>query len=158
MLSAVTYLTVGALLIRVQPRWRVKVYQPVPRHLDNAAGRHQSGLPRRPLADGRAGGLVRRRRLGTALLACSTTPTARGEGRDGHFQLGGIYTGREQVVQAKSPHSLGRAILLYRVPPFHRIPGTSGALSASQAANEAIESMTSATARATPSSTPSSSK
>ena len=26
MLSAVTYLTLGALLIRVQPRWRVKVY------------------------------------------------------------------------------------------------------------------------------------
>ena len=61
MLSAVTYLTLGALLIRVQPRWRVKVYILVPRHLDHAAGRHQSCLPWRPLADGRAGGLVRRR-------------------------------------------------------------------------------------------------
>ena len=68
MLSAATYLTLGALLARVQPKRVVETLSARRCHPADAADRCQSGLSRRALADRRAGRLVRRRRVGDALL------------------------------------------------------------------------------------------
>ena len=68
MLSAVTYLTLGALLARFLPGRATTIFVLRRRRADDADGRHQPGLSRRPLAVGRAGRLVRRLCLGDAVL------------------------------------------------------------------------------------------
>ena len=69
MLSAVTYLTLGSLLARFLPGRATKIYVLGVAVLTHAAGRRQPHLSRRALAVRRAGRLVRRLRLGDAVLA-----------------------------------------------------------------------------------------
>ena len=69
MMAAVTYLTLGALVARVQPTRALKAYVLTLAVARHRRGRGQPGLPRRPLADRRPRRLDRRRRLGARLLA-----------------------------------------------------------------------------------------
>ena len=69
MMAAVTYLTLAALVARVQPTRALKVYVLTLAVARHRRGRRQPGLSRRPLADRRARRLDRRRRLGARLLA-----------------------------------------------------------------------------------------
>ena len=79
MMAAVTYLTLAALVARVQPTRALKAYVLALAVLVTVAVGRQPGLSRRPLADRRARRLDRRRRLGARLLA--RRPLARAPGR-----------------------------------------------------------------------------
>ena len=68
MLSAVVFLTLGALLAGAQKDRATAHLRPGARGRVDARSRRKPRLPRRPLADGRAGGLGRGRRLGADVL------------------------------------------------------------------------------------------
>ena len=76
MLSAVGFLTLGALLAGATPQRRQRAISSALAVAADAAGRRQPGLSRRALADRRAGRLVPRRRLGDGLLAAAAATGA----------------------------------------------------------------------------------
>ena len=69
MMAAVTYLTLGSMLAGIVPGRATRIYVLERRHPGDAAGRRLARLSRRALAVRRSRRLVRRFRLGHALLA-----------------------------------------------------------------------------------------
>ena len=88
-LSAVVYLTLGALLARVQPRFVLKLYLLGPRDPAHGHGRREPGVSRRALADGCARRLGARRRLGAVLLGGGAVAAAARPGRGPGPRSGG---------------------------------------------------------------------
>ena len=108
-LSAVTYLTLGALLARVQPNRVLKTYL---LHRGDPADAPRGRQPRvsgRSLADRRARRLVLRRRMGHCLLAVRGLAAAPRAGRKAHPQLAAAPSGilrdtdADLVAEAASP-------------------------------------------------------
>ena len=110
MLSAITYLTLGALLARVQEKAGASGLPHGARHLHDPAGRREPRLSRRSLAERRAGRLGRRRRLGRAVLvrgaAIATTRPGGKPGRD----LASIRANAEMRDREKPARKLPRKV------------------------------------------------
>jgi hypothetical protein len=83
MLSAVVYLTLGALLTRLSSERRVKLYIPRRRAAPDLPRRRQPRLHGRPLSHRRPGRLDRRPRLGASLLGRRPLSPKPRRGREG---------------------------------------------------------------------------